>query len=75
MPKGYPLTRCRYCQEPIADRAELSRTGLHPECGEAIVNDNVRQLIAHRGPRFDQWRDACERAFRRDRTFTPRPVR
>ena len=34
----------------------MSRSRLCPECGPAILAENVTQLAAHNGPRFNDWR-------------------
>jgi len=54
---------CKSCGAPGRRFKELSATGLCLECGEAIVRDNVYQLVAHRGPRFEAWRRAMIAAF------------
>lgn len=65
------MRACRHCHTPVKDRAELSATGLCPQCGELILWDNVRQLIAHTGPRFDYWRERCLAAFSSPRLERP----
>lgn len=34
----------------------MSWTGQCPDCGDAELIANVRELIAHDGPRFERWR-------------------
>jgi predicted amidophosphoribosyltransferase len=57
MPKGYPLSSCRGCQKPIADRRELSATGLCAACGPRIQREALIQISEHRGPWFRLWRE------------------
>lgn len=56
MPKGYPLSACKGCQKPVANRAELSRTGLCLECGREKQRQALTQISEHRGPWFTYWR-------------------
>jgi hypothetical protein len=74
VPKGYPLTECRHCHEPITERDELSVRGLHPDCAEERIRDNARQLVAHNGPYFEHWRERCRAAFNDPRLAEPRPI-
>ena len=48
--------RCRNCGRFAKDVGELSHSRLCSACGPAILADNVRQLVAHDGPRFQTWR-------------------
>jgi len=57
------LTACKICGEPVADRSELTARGKHLECSEALVREEIHQLVAHRGPHFDHWRARCIAAF------------
>jgi hypothetical protein len=34
----------------------ISARGLCPDCGDDAQLENTSQLRAHRGPRFDHWR-------------------
>lgn len=48
---------CRNC-EGLFEPLELSDTKLCPECGQAILEANVRGLAAHEGYPFERWRRA-----------------
>ena len=44
-------------------RSELSATGLCAKCGPKIQNEQIAQLVEHRGPHFEHWQRQCARAF------------
>jgi hypothetical protein len=57
MPAGRPhRSTCRVCQKPVEDRSILSKRGKCPECAEWLIEENIRQVAAHRGPFFLHWR-------------------
>lgn len=75
MPKGYPITRCKVCGQPVHDRRELSVRGKHLACGARVQAEQIKQLVAHSGPHFDYWRERCMAAFANPRLDQPRPER
>lgn len=66
---------CRNCGTPGRRRESLSATGLCGDCGPVIQREATLQLIYHRGPYFDHWRQRCIAAFTSPRLETPKPIR
>jgi hypothetical protein len=75
MPKGHPFKVCRGCLRTVTYRTDLSLTGLCGDCGPRIQNEQVRQLVEHRGPHFDHWRQRCLAAFSAPHIHVPKPER
>lgn len=54
---------CRRCGRPREEGERFSARGRCVDCGEGEMIENVRELKAHDGPRFQRWRRACAAAF------------
>ena len=53
---------CRICgaRWPFVD---VSARGLCPTHTHMPLEENMRQLVAHKGPHFEHWRQRCLAAF------------
>jgi predicted nucleic acid-binding Zn-ribbon protein len=55
---GRPRTvNCTRCGHAPPSGVTLSARKRCPNCGETAQIDNLRQLVAHKGPYFDHWRE------------------
>lgn len=52
----YRRTTCRVCNRHVSVCGPLSWQGYCIDDSLALLNDNVGQMMARKGPNFDRWR-------------------
>lgn len=53
---------CVVCGREREPDETFSARGKCPDCGERLLLDNVRQMVAHEGPQWQSWRRAMARS-------------
>jgi ribosomal protein S27AE len=57
--RGHTRRQCKLCERPRLEGERFSARGKCPECGEAQLLAEHRELRAFRGPHYEHWRRRC----------------